>query len=185
MNKFLFLIALMCVASFTAFAQNAKNPDFSGTWSLDKSKSQLDERMANSIESMTLTVTQTDKDIKVASATKRLPPPADAGQGGGGRGMGRGFGGGDSTFTYTLDDKESQVSQEGPMGSIPVTLKAKIEEGKLKLSQVRTFSTPNGEITMTTKESWTMSQDGKSLTVKRDTESPRGTQSSEMFFTKN
>ncbi|MBK7707545.1 MAG: hypothetical protein IPN69_07135 [Acidobacteria bacterium] len=182
MRKFLFLTAILCVAAFSAAAQ--KTTDFSGTWTLDVSKSKLDERAR--IESMTMTVTQTDKDIKIESATKRLPPPADASGGGrGGMGQGRGgFGGGDGVFTYTLDGKESQISQEGPMGAIPVTLKGKFEESKLKLSQSRTFSTQMGEITMTTKDTWTLSDDGKTLTVNRESESPRGTNSSEMVFTK-
>ncbi len=181
MKKFLFLTALICVAAFSAFAQ--KTADYSGTWTLDASKSKLDARAR--IESMTMTVTQTDKDIKVETATKRLPPPADA-QGGGGQGMGggRGFGGGDGAVTYTLDGKESEISQEGPMGPIPVKLKAKSEDGKLKLSQARTFNGPNGEITMTTKETWTLSEDGKTLTVNRESSSPRGANSSEMVFAK-
>lgn len=183
MKKVLFLSVFVCLLAVSAFAQN-KN--FSGSWTLDVGKSKLDERMR--IESMTMTVAQTDKDIKVETATKRLPPPADAGGGMGG-GMGRGGGmrgmGGDSSFTYTLDGKETSVNQETPMGAMSVKLKAEMEkDGKLKLSSSRTFNTPNGEMTMTTKETWTLSEDGKTLTVKRDSESPRGTNSSEMVFTK-
>jgi hypothetical protein len=180
MKNSLFLIALVCVAAFSAAAQ--KSADFSGMWTLDSSKSKLDERQR--IESITMNVTQTDKDIKIETATKRLPPPADAPQPGG-RGGGRGgFGGGDGTVTYTLDGKESQFSQEGPMGAMPVTVKAKIEDGKLKLSQSRTFSSPMGEATLTTNETWSLSEDGKTLTVNRETASPRGNMSSEMVFTK-
>ena len=125
-----------------------------------------------------------------------MPPPEGAMQGdgqgngmgrGGGGGMGRGgFGGGsgDGTTTYTLDGKESKITQESPMGAIPVSLKAKIDAGKLKLSQTRTINTQMGEISVTTKETWTLSEDGKTLTVKRDMETPRGTNSSEMVFVK-
>jgi len=186
MKKTLFLAAFVCLLAVSAFAQNKK--DFSGSWTLDTSKSKLDERMR--IEAMTMTVAQTDKDIKVETATKRMPPPADAGGGGGmGGGMGRGGGmrgmGGDTNFTYTLDGKETSVNQETPMGAMPVKLKAEMEkDGKLKLSSSRTFNTPNGEMTMTTKETWSLSEDGKTLTVKREMESPRGTNSSEMVFMK-
>lgn len=179
MRKFIFMTALLCLAAFSAAAQ--KSADFSGSWTLDASKSKLDERQR--IESMTLNVAQTDKDIKVETATKRLPPPADAPQGGGRGGRG-GFGGGDGTITYTLDGKETQFSQEGPMGAIPVTVKAKIEDGKLKLSQSRTINSPMGEATLTTTETWTLSEDGKTLTVNRESASPRGNTSSEMVFTK-
>ena len=185
MKKTIFLAAFVCLLAISAFAQD-KKADFSGSWTLDVSKSKLDERAR--IESMTMTVTQTDKDIKVETATKRLPPPEGMsnGQGGGGGGMRRGGGmGGDGTTVYTLDGKETSIEVESQMGKMPVKLKADLEkDGKLKLSSSRTFNTPNGEMTATTKEAWMLSEDGKTLTVKRDSESPRGTNSSEMVFTK-
>ena len=185
MKKVLFLTALVCLTAFSVFAQDKKPADFSGSWTLDVSKSKLDER--SRIESLTMTVTQTEKDIKVETATKRTPPPegamSDGGQGGGRRRGG--FGGGDGTTTYTLDGKETSSETDGGMGKVSVKLKAELEGGsKLKLSATRTFNTPNGEATMTTKELWSLSDDGKTLTVKRDMETPRGTNSSEMVFTK-
>ena len=185
MKKALFLTAFVCLMTFAAFAQDKKSADFSGSWTLDVSKSKLDER--SRIESMTLVVTQTDKDIKVETATKRAPL-ADSATSDGGQGGGRrrgGFGGGDGTTVYTLDGKETSIEEEGRMGKIPVKLKAELEGGgKLKLFSSRTFNTPNGETTMTIKEAWSLSEDGKTLTVKRDMETPRGTNSSEMVFTK-
>ena len=182
MKKTIFLTAIVCLLAISAFAQ--KKADYSGNWTLHVSKSKLDERAR--IESMTMTVTQTDKDIKVETATKRTPPPADVqgnGQGGGRRGGG--FGGGDGTTVYTLDGKETSVETESPAGKMPVKLKAEFgKDGKLKLNQSRTFNSPIGEVSITTKETWTLAEDGKTLTVKRDTESPRGTNSSEMVFTK-
>jgi len=192
MKKALFLAALVCLTAFAAFAQDKKAADFSGSWTLDVSKSNLGDRGPR-IESMTMTVTQTEKDIKIETATKRLPPPEGAGNGqgsggggqGGGMGRGGGFGGGDGTTTYTLDGKETTTEVEGRMGKTPVKLKAELDGGsKLKLSKSSTFNTPNGEATITTKETWTLSDDGKTLTVKRDMETPRGTNSSEMVFTK-
>jgi hypothetical protein len=55
----------------------------------------------------------------------------------------------------------------------------------LTLSSSRTISSQAGEMTITTKETWTLSGDGKTLTVKSETQSPRGTQTSEMVFTKS
>lgn len=182
MKRILFLTAIFCLLAISAFAQKT---DFSGNWTLDASNSKLDERAR--IESMTMNVTQTDKDIKVETVTKRLPPPDGAGQGSGGQGggMGRGGFGGDGTTTYNLDGKESVIEVDGPMGKMPVKLKAGFEQdGKLKLSSSRTFNTQMGEISMTTNETWTLSKEGQTLTVKRDTESPRGTNSSELVFKK-
>ncbi len=171
----------VCLFSIAALAQD-KKVDYSGTWTLDVSKSKLDERAR--IESQTLTVTQTDKDIKIATATKRLPPPADVPQGGGRPGGGGGMGGGDSTMTYALDGKETTIEQETPRGKVPVKLTGKSDAGKLHLASSRTMNTQMGEMTMTTKETWELSADGKTLTVNRESTSPRGTNSSTMVFAK-
>ena len=187
MKKLFFLAAVVCLSTVAAFSQ-AKPSDFSGTWALDVSKSKLDARAR--IESMTMTVTQTDKELKVATETKRTPPPADAPAGapgagsGGGGGMGRGGGSGDSTSTYSLDGKETTVEIDGPNGKMPVKYKATIDGAKASLSQSRTFSGGMGEVTVTTKESWTLSADGKSLTVERENTSPRGTTNSTLVFAK-
>lgn len=203
MKKVSILFACIFALSLSAFAQT----NFSGSWELDKSKSKLDERMAKSIEGQTLTVSQTEKEFKVETKTKRLPPPDVAGMGGdskmpppnsggqppmgGGRGMGGGggrggmMGGGDGTSTYSLDGKETTVQVESPMGAMPVIFKAKLDkDGVLKLSQTRTFNGPNGEMTISSKENWMVSADGKTLTVKRESESPRGNMSSESVYTK-
>lgn len=180
MKKGLLIGAFFALLAFSAGA-SAQVTNFGGTWILDVSKSKLDERAR--IESQTLTVTQTDKDIKVETATKRLPPPADAPQGMGGR-MGGGFGPGDAPMTYTLDGKETKIEQQGPMGSVPVTLKAKFDGAKLVLSSSRTFTGPMGEVTSTSKETWELSADGKALTVNKENTSPRGTNTSTMVYSK-
>jgi hypothetical protein len=156
-----------------------------------------------------LTVAQTAKDIKVDTATKRPdpnsmpvgappaggppaggPPPGGApgagpGRGMGGRGMGGGFGMGDGSVTYSLEGKETKVEMDGPNGKMPVIYKGTQEaDGSLKLSSSRTFSGGMGEITMTTKETWTLSADGKTLTIDRENTTPRGAQTSKLVFTK-
>jgi hypothetical protein len=183
MKKIFFLAALFAAFAVAGYAQ-AKPTDFSGTWNLDIPKSQLNERMR--IEGMTLTVAQTDKELKVTTETKRQAPPADApqgGPGGGGRGM-RGFGGGDSTVAYSLDGKEMIVEVDGPNGKMPIKYMGKIEGGKANLSSSRTFTGQMGEVTVTTKDTWTLSADGKTLTVVRDQTTPRGNNTSTMVFVK-
>ena len=154
-----------------AVSVSAQKASFSGTWTLDLAKSKLGERVM--IESQTLTVVQTDKDIKVSTATKRAAPPAVAPGGGGPGGRPGGSGMGESTATYTLDGKEIVVEQETPMGKTPVKLTGKSDGGKLWLSNSRTFNTPNGEMTATTKETWSLSADGTTLTIDRETTSSR------------
>lgn len=177
MKKVLFVTFAVCLFAMAAMAQKTS---FAGTWTLDASRSKLDERMR--IDSITLTVVQTAKDITITTATKRLPPN-DAPPAGGGRGMGRG---GDGTNTYSLDGKEIKAEVDGPMGKVPVIYKGNLEaDGTLKISSNQSFNGPNGEITITRKEAWKLSADGKSLTIEREQSSPRGSNTSTLVFTKS
>jgi hypothetical protein len=97
---------------------------------------------------------------------------------------GGGMGGGDSTNTYTLDGKESTIEVESPMGKMPVKLTGKWDGGKLVLSSSRTFSGQNGEVTSTTKDTWSLSADGNTLTVDAESTSPRGTTSTQKVYAK-
>lgn len=166
-----FVIAIL--ASGSVMAQD--KVDYSGKWKLDVSRSKLDQ-MAR-IESMNMDVDQTADSLTVTTETKRSAPPN-----GGMRG--RGGMAGDAKFTYSLDGKETKTEQTTQFGSIPVKLKAKQEKGKLKLTATRSMSSPMGEMSMTTKEEWSLSEDGSTLTVKRDLETPRGTSSMTLVFTK-
>ena len=178
-KNFMFAAALsLFVFAFTVSAQKATN--FAGTWTLDVSKSKLGDR--NMIESQVLTVTQTDKDIKLAPATKRMAPPAGAPTGGGR--MGGGMGGGDTTNTYTLDGKETTIETESPMGKVPTKLTGKWDGAKLILASSSTFNTPNGEMTRSTKETWSLSADSNTLTIDAESTSPRGTNTSQKVFAK-
>jgi hypothetical protein len=190
MKKAILFAALMALLAALAFGQDAAKPNFSGSWALDIAKSNLPQMMQN-IESMTMTVAQTDKDISVETAIKNkfhanseMPQGGRGGQGGPGGPFTRGGGGNSGKSVYTLDGKETTVEIEGVRGAMPVTLKGKFDKEKLKLSQSRTFAGPVGEMTITTKETWSLSADGKTLTVKRDSETPRGAISAEMVFNK-
>lgn len=179
MTKIFVLIAIMAAACISAFSQN-KVVDYSGVWTLDVAASKLGERQ--NIESMTMTVTQTEKELKIETETKRAAAAGvSMGGGRGGMGRGRGMGRGDGTTTYSLDGKETSVDMESPAGPIPVKYQAKNEGAVLKLSQTRTINTT----TLATKEDWSLSQDGKALTVKREMTTPRGTSSSTMVFKKS
>src|SRR5688572_6910408 len=178
MKRIFFLTAMFAAFTVASFAQ-AKATDFSGTWMLDIPKSQVNERMR--IEALTMTVVQTAKELTVTTETKRPAPPADAAAAaavngrGAGRGMGGRFGGGDGTVAYSLEGKETVVEIDGPNGKLPIKYKAAMDGGKANLSSVRSFSGPMGDITVTAKDVWTLSPDGKTLTVVREQTSPRGT----------
>ena len=168
-------------------AETAKPVDFSGKWVLDVSKSKLDERAR--IETMTLTVTQTDKELKTVSDVKRTPPRDNMTPGSGRGGMGGGIAGmGPDARTFALDGRETsqEVPAAGGIPMSPLKLKAELKkEGTLQLSVVRKFTGPNGEVEATTKETWSLSSDGKTLTIDREMNNPRGSSTSKLVLAKN
>ncbi len=199
MRKTTVLTALFCLmlAASAVFAQDKmanqmKTTNFAGSWELDKAKSKMPE--TSRVESIALNVTQTDKELKVEKTTKRGAPTEVNREGSGaammGGGMGRGGGmsrammDGAQTVSYSLDGKETKLETPGIPGAEAI-LKAKMEkDGKLKLSTSRTFNGSQGEMTATTKETWELLDGGKTLKITSDRESPRGTETSEMYFTK-
>jgi hypothetical protein len=85
--------------------------------------------------------------------------------------------------TYKLDGSEATLDTGG-RGT--ATVKAEWQDGgkTLKLTTKRTFNFQGNDVTSTTTEVWTLSGDGKTLTIQRTSESPRGTQSSTLVFNK-
>ncbi len=200
MRKTTVLTALFCLmlGASAVFAQDKmagqmKTTNYAGVWDLDTAKSKMSERMK--VESISMNVTQSGSNLNVETTIKRGAPTEQKspdGNGGAmmGGGMGRGGMGrgammdGTQTVSYSLDGKETKMETPGIPGAA-ATLKAKMEkDGKLKLSTSRTFNGPQGEMTMTTKETWELMDGGKTLKVTRDRETPNGPQTSEMYFTK-
>jgi hypothetical protein len=193
MRKLLYAFGLTSALVF-AMAAQAAAPNFAGTWTLDKSKSQgLSQRLQN-VDSFSWVITQTDKDItideKVTGGGPGAGPPASgapaasgAPPAGGAPGSGGGMmGGGGGPRTFNLDGSETT----GEAGRGKFVRKATMSsDGKtLELVSKVTFQGPDGEITTTNSDKLTLSADGKMLTVVRHNESPRGAQDSTLVFNK-
>ena len=200
MRKLLYAFGLTGALVF-ALAAQAAAPNFAGTWTLDKSKSQgLSQRVQNA-ESISWNITQTDKDITIeekitggggpggpggpgAGGPPAGAPPAGGAPQGGGPGGGRGgmMGGGGGPRTFNLDGSETT----GEMGRGKFVRKATLSaDGKtLELVSKVTFQGPEGEVTTTSTDKLSLSADGKMLTVVRHSESPRGPQDSTLVFNK-
>jgi hypothetical protein len=200
MRKLLYAFGLTSALVF-AMAAHAAAPNFAGTWTLDKSKSQgLSPRWQNA-ESVAWNITQTEKEITIdekvtggggpggpggapaggapAGGTPAGAPPAG---GQGGQGGGRGMGGG-GPRTFNLDGSETT----GEMGRGKFARKATLSsDGKtLELVSKVTFQNQEGnEVVTTSTDKLTLSADGKTLTVARHSESPRGPQDSTLVFNK-
>ena len=196
MRRIICALSLTSALVFTLVAQAAA-PNFAGTWTLDKSKSQgLSQRMQNA-ESVQWVITQDDKqisiDVKVTGAPSGGPggPPAGAPAGappaggppggGGGQGGGRGMGP-TGPRTYNLDG--SELSVETGRGKTVRKAAWSADKKTLELTSNSTFSGPNGEMTLTSTDKLTLSGDGKTLTVVSHSESPRGPQDTTYVFNK-
>ena len=191
MRKLLYAFGLTSALVF-ALAAQAAAPNFAGTWTLDKSKSQgLSQRVQNA-ESVSWVITQTEKEItieeKVAGGggpgggpPSGAPPAGGAPQGGGpGGGRGMGMGG---PRTFNLDGTETT----GDTGRGKFVRKATLSSDGKTLELVSRVSGqgPDGnEFSFTSTDKLTLSADGKSLTVVRHSESPRGPQDSTWVLNK-
>ena len=86
--------------------------------------------------------------------------------------------------TYALG-KETTTEQQMGQNTVPVTLGSKWDGSKLILTRSSTFTGPMGEVKTTSKETWELAADGKTLTINAERTSPRGTDSTTKVFTKN
>jgi hypothetical protein len=193
MRKLIYAFGLTSALVF-ALAAHAAAPNFAGTWTLDKSKSQGLNPRWESAESVKWNVTQDDKQITVeekvtgggpggpGGAPPSGAPAGGAPQGGGpgGGGPGRGLLGGPRT--YNLVGSETS----GEMGPAKFVRKATLSsDGKtLELTSKTTFTRDGNETTLNSSDKLTLSADGKTLTVVRHAETPRGVQDSTLVFTR-
>lgn len=173
MKRALTICGLFCALMIGVAAVSAqKGANFAGTWELDKAKSQLPQRQADSIKSATWVITQDDKQITSEQKIERV-------EGGGG---GRGFGMGGGTLTVKLDGSETTTESERGKS----TSKAKwLNDGKtLEITSVTSGEFQGNAFTRTSTEHWELADDGKTLKVHRKTETQRGPQESTLVLTK-
>src|SRR6266851_9464397 len=175
MRKIICALSVLGTLIFALAVSAAAPVNFAGTWTLDKSKSQGLSPRVQGADSVSWTIIQTDKAITVE---EKVTGGAMTGGPGGGGGRG-GFGG---PRTYNLDGSETTAD----MGRGKATRKASwSSDGKtLELSTKSVFQGKDGEVTMTSTEKLQLSGDGKTLTVTRHSEGPRGPQDSTYVFTK-
>src|SRR6266542_2132924 len=176
MKRIIFAVTALAAISFALAASAAAPASFAGTWELDKSKSQNLPRFWQDVQSVTLTITQTDKQVTLE--TKVLGGGTPGGPGGG-RGFGAGMGG---PLSYNLDG--SETTTEGERGKATTKAAWSKDGGVLELSVKRSFTTPNGDMTATTTDKFSLSTDGKVLTDNRHSEGPRGPQDSTLVYNK-
>lgn len=172
MKRALTICGLFCALMIGVAAVSAQQgANFAGTWELDKSKSQLPQRQADSIKSATWTIAQDANQITSEQKIERVE----------GAGAGRGFGMG-GPLTVKLDGSETtNTSARGKS-----TSKAKwLNSGNtLEITSVTNAEVQGQSFTITSVEHWELADGGKTLKIHRKMETPRGAQESTWVLTK-
>ncbi len=145
--------------------------DMSGTWVLDKAKSDP-IRMGRGGDAggpppdvnITLVIKQTADQVAISRTMS--------------------MGGNDRTTDqkFTLDGKESKNPAGGRGGEF--IAKAKLSDDKLAIEGTQKMSTPNGDFEIGVKDEYTLSTDGKVLTITSTRSTPQGDRTSKQVFNK-
>jgi hypothetical protein len=171
MHKTMTVFALAVVLALPSVALAQAKTDFSGTWTFDEAKSD--------------------------------PAPARAGGGGGGGGRGGGRMGGAPATAMTIKQTGTELTMErtmaqGPqtvtlkldgtdstntIGAGPATSKAVWDGPRLVVTTTQTMQGRGGEITINSKEIYSVS--GNVLTIETTRTTPAGDQTRKLIYTKN
>jgi hypothetical protein len=171
MKRLLMICVSLCVSVLVASAMSAAPADFSGTWEMDKSKSEMaGGGQQGAPDSITWKVTQAKDTITIESKTVMGGQERPA-----------------QTLTYKLDGSETTGEIPGRGGQMQkVALKAKWQgDGKiLELSRVRNMSAQGQDFTVTTTEHLELAEGGKVLKAHSSTETPQGKREQKLTFNK-
>lgn len=135
------------LAATTLFGQS--RPDFSGTWKLNKDKSDLGMFADRMPDDFAVRIDHKDPEIKISQPGMR---------------------GGTQESKVTTDGKPSETTSQTPMGEVKSKAVAKWDGAALVLDVEREM----GGNTMSQTDRWTLSPDGKVLTIARKMTSPMG-----------
>jgi hypothetical protein len=154
--------ALAVLAGLTLLATPlmAQNPDFSGTWKVDTDKSDAPQGRGGGMMGM--------GELKITQEGGKLTLVMSMGER-------------SRTTTYNLDGSESR--NPGMRGNEMVT-KSHWEGKTLVTEGENTFNTPNGDMTVKTREERSLSDDGKTMTVTTNSTTPQGERTRKMVYDK-
>lgn len=171
MVPFLKMLSALCLMSLTVALVSAEGKvDFSGTWILDKSKSDVSQFIAVGEDSekaqnasMTMVVEQEGASLRV---TRILKTQSDERK---------------EIHTYKIDGNET--TNTGFRGET-VVARAFWEGDKLVVVSTRTKRVLTKDISVESRSVWSLLPDGKTLTIAAQVNSPRGEQRLRAVFDK-
>jgi hypothetical protein len=170
---------------------------FTGNWMLDKEKTSTSKDFPEKLKNYKMAVGGNESALKVKSQVEGKVEIESAGHGRvtpvteSASVMGRSQATGESSFgntgkinyggtmalffttndaTYNLNGEEVKV--ETPQGLVRIKAKPDKSGKGLQFTTIRRMKTPNGEMEITTREVWKLSEDGKSLRLQRSVETP-------------
>jgi hypothetical protein len=153
------LVMSLCIAAASAKA------DFSGTWILDKTKS---EGLPPGMD-QTMTVVHTGD--KLSLETKLITAEGER----------------VVADSYMLDGKEVDFTPKTPNGDAGKgkrTAKWSADGNGIEIVENSTFDAPEGSVDVRMTRTWTLSADGKTLKIDITAEGPNGTQQVKRTFYK-
>lgn len=168
--KTLCLIAALLLASSVFAATKTEN--YTGNWTLDAKQSKNLPPYYAHVRSHKLSIAQDDKRLRVAVQIIREEGAPDQ-----------------INLAYNLDGTETTTEMlvrtpDGPQ-SVPATLKATVDaQGRVHITITRQLQMQGQEFKGITTEDWELSSDGKTLTIHRTDEMPRGKMQADMVFVK-
>ncbi len=160
-TRVVFLAVILVLLVPVVYAQHS---DFSGTWVLDKAKSDFQMGRGGGTPDITLKVKQTGDTIKVNEQFSSE------------------MGSRDRAYTLKINGEEQQI--QGFMGR-PATATAQWDGSKLVVSTTMSFERQGQKMEMASDDTWSLSQDGKVLTIDTTMESSFGTRTSKRVFDKS
>ncbi len=161
MKKTLFLSLIIFTFSVFGYAQN--KADFSGTWVFGQMISRPNEKLKTALYKMN--ITQTSTDIKIVTSLNKAANAS----------------GQNSTETYTFN-QETPINIQNANGKITGKLKASLKNNKLNLVLSQNIQLANKEVSLSVNDIYELSDDQKTLKVKRDIRMTDGVPTFEMFI---
>ncbi len=174
-QRFAFAVLLILGLCIVALAAT----DFSGTWALDRSRSDQPQfgrgggGGQRAEMSVTLVIKQTANDLlitrKVSRGGQEMPP---------------------SEQKFTLDGKENKNTMQfggrggGEGRTSEMTTKSKWNGAVLVIEGNRKMSTPNGDFDIGIKDEYALSDGGKTLTITSTMSRPDGDRTTKQVYTK-
>lgn len=165
MRSIRFIGGIMLAFILAASASAAQKPGLTGTWIMDKEKSTGLPPDVDQVMTVSQAGDKIDLETKVYTEQGSFS----------------------ISDSYTASGKEVDFvpqTPQGPNGKGKRTAKWTEEGRGVEVMEEATFETPNGAVTQQITRKWSLSADGKTLTIELKIKGPQGEQTSRRLFTR-